>query len=211
MRDIVVCILFTVLISSHYPRVVIEIFLYIVYSPDLQQCYVHSSKLLASLSGFQVTRKSWRKEVFDLFLAHDFFVTSIASLSQWKVIIDNLMTQDQVTFRDLLARLHSTSAPGVVNLFSSLEQVSVNKYYCLLLFFCCSSCCFCFYCLLFLLFVCLFVFPAVCCYYFPVVLFQGGIVWNNFIEKNGLCNSVRRSGPICEVSPRHSRCVFEDR
>ena len=49
---------------------------------------------------------------------------SIASLSEWKVVVDNLMTQDQVTFRDLLTRLHSTSASGVVNLFSSLEQVS---------------------------------------------------------------------------------------
>lgn len=86
---------------------------------------MHCSKLLAALSGFQVTRKSWRKEVFDLFLSPDFFVTSAVSLHEWKVIVDNLMTQDQVTFRDLLNRLHSTSSSGVVNLFSSLEQVQL--------------------------------------------------------------------------------------
>ena len=34
------------------------------------------------------------------------------------------MTQDQVTFRDLLTRLHSTSTTGVVNIFSSLDQVN---------------------------------------------------------------------------------------
>ena len=84
---------------------------------------MHCSKLLASLSGFQVTRKSWRKEVFDLFLSPDFFVMSVGSLREWKVVVDNLMTQDQVTFRDLLNRLHSTMASGVVNLFSSLDQV----------------------------------------------------------------------------------------
>ena len=84
---------------------------------------MHCSKLLAALSGFQVTRKSWRKEVFDLYLSPDFFVMSVVSLREWKVIVDNLMTQDQVTFRDLLSRLHSTSSSGVVNLFSSLDQV----------------------------------------------------------------------------------------
>lgn len=92
-------------------------------SPEFQQCFTHASKLLASLSGFQVTRKSWRKEIFDLFLAYDLFEMNTVSLREWKVIVDNLMTQDQVTFRDLLARLHSTSTPGVVNIFSSFEQV----------------------------------------------------------------------------------------
>ena len=98
---------------------------HLLYSMEHYQCYLHCSKLLASLSSFQVTRKSWRKEVFDLFLSSDFFVTSAASLGEWKVTVDNLMTQDQITFRDLLTRLHSTAAPGVVNLFSSLEQVGV--------------------------------------------------------------------------------------
>jgi hypothetical protein len=88
---------------------------------------MHCSKLLASLSGFQVTRKSWRKEVFDLFLSPDFFAINVGSLREWRVIVDNLMTQDQVTFRDLLNRLHSTSSSGVVNLFSSLDQVQLQS------------------------------------------------------------------------------------
>ena len=35
------------------------------------------------------------------------------------------MTQDKVTFRDLLGRVGYSSAPGVINIFSSLEQVCV--------------------------------------------------------------------------------------
>ena len=92
-------------------------------SLDFQPCYMHAVKLLSSLSGFQVTRKAWRKEVFDLFFDPSFFVVELEALREWKVVIDNLMTQDQVTFRDLLTRLNSSAATGVVNIFSSLEQV----------------------------------------------------------------------------------------
>ena len=80
-------------------------------------------KLLSSLSGFQVTRKAWRKEAFDLFLDTNFFAVELEALREWKVVIDNLMTQDQVTFRDLLTRLNPSATMGVVNIFSSLEQV----------------------------------------------------------------------------------------
>ena len=35
------------------------------------------------------------------------------------------MTQDKVTFRDLLGRVGYSSTPGVINIFSSLEHVCV--------------------------------------------------------------------------------------
>ena len=92
-------------------------------SVDFQPCYMHAVKLLSSLSGFQVTRKAWRKEAFDLFLDPSFFAVKLEALREWKVVIDNLMTQDQVTFRDLLTRLNTSAATNVVNIFSSLEQV----------------------------------------------------------------------------------------
>lgn len=92
-------------------------------SLDFQSCYMHAVKLLSSLSGFQVTRKAWRKEAFDLFLDPSFFAVELEALREWKVVIDNLMTQDQVTFRDLLTRLNTSAATNVVNIFSSLEQV----------------------------------------------------------------------------------------
>ena len=39
---------------------------------------------------------------------------------RWKVLVDNLMTQDKTTFRDLLTRL---VAPGLSNIFTTAEQV----------------------------------------------------------------------------------------
>ena len=92
-------------------------------SLEFQPCYMHAVKLLSSLSGFQVTRKAWRKEVFDIFLDPNFFVVELDALREWKVVIDNLMTQDQVTFRDLLTRLNTSAVTNVVNIFSSIEQV----------------------------------------------------------------------------------------
>ena len=97
-------------------------------SSDFQPCYMHAVKLLSSLSGFQVTRKAWRKEAFDLFLDPSFFAVELEALREWKVVIDNLMTQDQVTFRDLLTRLNTSAATNVVNIFSSLEQVHMYVY-----------------------------------------------------------------------------------
>ena len=105
------------------PDFLLYFYFFFATSFDFQPCYMHAVKLLSSLSGFQVTRKAWRKEAFDLFLNPSFFVVEFEALREWKVVIDNLMTQDQVTFRDLLTRLNSSAATGVVNIFSSLEQV----------------------------------------------------------------------------------------
>ena len=42
---------------------------------------------------------------------------------RWKVLVDNLMTQDKTTFRDLLTRLAPGLAPGLSNMFTTSEQV----------------------------------------------------------------------------------------
>lgn len=63
------------------------------------------SKLLASLSSYQYTRKAWRKDVFDLLLDNNLFQMEYSSLKYWKIIIDNLMTHDNTTFRDLMSKL----------------------------------------------------------------------------------------------------------
>ena len=51
-------------------------------SSESQQCYRHAVKLLSSLSEFQVTRKTWRRETFDLFLANNFFVMDTDCLQE---------------------------------------------------------------------------------------------------------------------------------
>ena len=64
-----------------------------------------SSKLLANLSSYQYTRRSWKRECFDLLLDSCFFQMDLKSLKCWIIIIDNLMAHDKSTFLDLLGML----------------------------------------------------------------------------------------------------------
>lgn len=86
--------------------------------PSFQAC----SKLLASLSSYQYTRKAWKKDVFDLLLDNAFFQMDYSCLKYWKIVVDNLMTHDNTTFRDLMSKNH------FFVLFNSLK---VKKKYCL--------------------------------------------------------------------------------
>lgn len=62
------------------------------------------SNLLANLSGFQNTRKAWRKDAFDLLTDPAFFQIDSSCLPFWKTILDNLMTYDTIAFRDLMSK-----------------------------------------------------------------------------------------------------------
>jgi hypothetical protein len=62
------------------------------------------SKLLASLSEYQYTRKAWKKEAIELLLDPAFFQMDTPSLQQWKATIDNLMTHDKTTFKELMGK-----------------------------------------------------------------------------------------------------------
>ncbi|CAH8592769.1 unnamed protein product [Heterobilharzia americana] len=79
-----------------------------------------ASKLIASISSYQYTRKSWRRDVLDLFYEPVFFQMSPVALQSWNLIIDNLMTQDKSTFKEALARL-VFAQPGGLNLFTNKE------------------------------------------------------------------------------------------
>lgn len=61
-----------------------------------------ASRLLASISSYQYTRRSWRREVLDLLYEPVFFQMTPIALQSWNVIIDNLMTQDKNTFKEAL-------------------------------------------------------------------------------------------------------------
>lgn len=80
-----------------------------------------ASQILSSISGYQYTRKAWRKEAFDLLLDPSFFQMDIKCLTHWITVIDNLMTHDKTTFKDLMSRVSITQS-GSLNLFSSKEQ-----------------------------------------------------------------------------------------
>ncbi|KAJ8315121.1 hypothetical protein KUTeg_007271 [Tegillarca granosa] len=85
--------------------------------PSYRAC----SQILASISGYQYTRKAWRKEAFELLLDSCFFQMDIKCIGCWRSIIDNLMTHDKTTFKDLIGRV-SIQQTGSLNLFSSKEQ-----------------------------------------------------------------------------------------
>jgi len=80
------------------------------------------SKLLASLSEYQNTRKAWKREAMDLLVDSTFFQMDLSSLRHWKTTVDNLMTHDKTTFKELMTKVASISQTGSLSLFSSKEQ-----------------------------------------------------------------------------------------
>ena len=78
--------------------------------------------LVACLSGYQYTRKAWRKETFELFFETNFFQMASECAGNWRIIVDNLFTQDQASFRELMARAVVTPS-ATINIFGNHEQV----------------------------------------------------------------------------------------
>lgn len=67
-----------------------------------------SSKLLANISSYQYTRRTWRREVYDILLSSpDLFQMDTQSLQYWKVLADNLVTHEKTMFKDLLGMCDS--------------------------------------------------------------------------------------------------------
>ncbi|XP_052002729.1 protein dopey-1 isoform X3 [Xyrauchen texanus] len=90
-------------------------------APSYRACI----QLLSSLSGYQYTRRAWKKEAFDLFMDHTFFQMDSSCVSHWRAIIDHLMTHDKTTFRDLITRVavaQSSSLSLFTNRDAELEQ-----------------------------------------------------------------------------------------
>ncbi|XP_061772401.1 protein dopey-1 isoform X1 [Nerophis ophidion] len=90
-------------------------------APSYRACI----QLLSSLSGYQYTRRAWKKEAFDLFMDHTFFQMDSSCVSYWRAIIDHLMTHDKTTFRDLMTRVavaQSSSLSLFTNRDAELEQ-----------------------------------------------------------------------------------------
>ncbi|BFZ25222.1 hypothetical protein BsWGS_28261 [Bradybaena similaris] len=85
--------------------------------PSFRAC----SQILANISGYQYTRKAWRRETFEMLLSPAFFQMDGPSIASWRVIIDHLMTHDKTTFRDLLGRASVTQSASL-NLFTTKEQ-----------------------------------------------------------------------------------------
>lgn len=79
------------------------------------------SGLLSAVTDYQYTLRSWKKDVYELFLDNDFFKLDLLSLQYWRSIIDRLMTYDNATFKDLMTRINLTQS-GAINIFANREQ-----------------------------------------------------------------------------------------
>ncbi|XP_065293600.1 protein DOP1A isoform X1 [Dermacentor albipictus] len=86
-------------------------------APSFRAC----SQLVSSLSGYQHTRKAWRRDALELLLEPAFFQMDLPCLAHWRATVDHLMTNDKTTFRDFLARF-AVAQSGSLNIFSSKEQ-----------------------------------------------------------------------------------------
>uniref|UniRef100_A0AAY5K8G4 Dopey N-terminal domain-containing protein n=1 Tax=Esox lucius TaxID=8010 RepID=A0AAY5K8G4_ESOLU len=85
-------------------------------APSYRACI----QLLSSLSGYQYTRRAWKKEAFDLFMDHTFFQMDSSCVCHWRAIIDHLMTHDKTTFRDLITRV-AVAQSSSLNLFTNRD------------------------------------------------------------------------------------------
>ena len=83
-----------------------------------------ASQLLMSLTAYQYTRKTWKKEVFEMLFDTPYFYVDAATLSHCKVIIDNLMSNDRSMFKDVIVKVTYPQSSG---LFTSREQEAEQK------------------------------------------------------------------------------------
>ena len=87
-------------------------------APSFKAC----SHLLSSISGYQYSRKAWRKDAFELLLDPTFFQMEASCLPDWKIVVDHLMTHDKTTFRDFLARMSVNQGGAALKLFANKDQ-----------------------------------------------------------------------------------------
>lgn len=95
--------------------------IFFLYSKNNVPSFRACSHLLSSISGYQYSRKAWRKDALELFMDSSFFQMEPSCLSDWKIIIDHLMTHDKTSFRDFLS-LMSVNKSGSLKIFSSKDQ-----------------------------------------------------------------------------------------
>lgn len=63
-----------------------------------------ASHLLMSLTVYPYTRKTWKKEVFEMLFDNLYFHLDSPTLDYSKVIIDNLISNDRSMFKDVLSK-----------------------------------------------------------------------------------------------------------
>ncbi|KAI6208422.1 Protein pad-1 [Aphelenchoides besseyi] len=84
--------------------------------------FLASSQFLASMSTFNYMRPVWKKAAMELLFDSSFFKMDLHALKHWLVVIDNLMTNDKTSFKELLTKIPSGTSTALSNLMTSKEQ-----------------------------------------------------------------------------------------
>jgi hypothetical protein len=81
--------------------------------------YRSASILLMNISQYSYTKKTWKKEAVEQLFDTSFFQVDLSTLCSWKVIIDNMLTNEKpISFRDLMSKINTVQT----GLFVSKEQ-----------------------------------------------------------------------------------------
>lgn len=85
--------------------------------------YRSASALLMSISQYSYTRKAWKKEAFEHLFDVAFFQLDIPALRSWKVIVDNMITNERPTsFRDVMTKINTVQTGLFVSKEHEYEQ-----------------------------------------------------------------------------------------
>jgi hypothetical protein len=74
-----------------------------IYSVANKSNFRAASQLLNSLTVYPYTRKTWKKEVFEMLFDSMFFQVDSVTLEYSRMIIDNLISNDRTMFKDVLS------------------------------------------------------------------------------------------------------------
>lgn len=81
--------------------------------------YRAASTLLMNISQYSYMKKTWKKEVFERLFDPGFFQVDLAVLRSWKVIVENMFSNEKpISYRDLLTRINAVQ----IGLFITKEQ-----------------------------------------------------------------------------------------
>ena len=85
--------------------------------------YRAASALLMNISQYSYTRKAWKKEGFEQLFDVAFFQLDTLALRSWKVIVDNMITNERPTsFRDVMAKINTVQTGLFVSKEHEYEQ-----------------------------------------------------------------------------------------
>jgi hypothetical protein len=85
--------------------------------------YHSASDLLMNISQYSYTRKAWKKEAFEQLFDGAFFQLDLKALRSWKVIVDNMITNERPTsFRDVMTKINTVQTGLFVSKEHEYEQ-----------------------------------------------------------------------------------------